>query len=155
MMGFSVLDGLKLCALSLYENRKGKPRRHQDLRCLEGESAHLAVFPKKKETAPCAIMELRYLQSSCSQQAHGNFHRRAARSAMEGCLTLLMHSDPLEILTFPDRNRFGADKRRQWQDQNQQFFFSFPFPFPSSFKPQLALQIPKSPLNQGHVANRI
>lgn len=71
---------------------------------------------------------------------------------MEGCLTVLMYSDLLEILTFPARNRFGADKRRQWQDQNQHFFS---FPFPSSFKPQLALQIPKSPPNQGHVANRI
>lgn len=132
---------------------KGKPRWHQDLRGLEGESAHLAVFRKKKESAPCAVMELRYSQSSCSQQAHGNFHRCAARSAMEGYLTLLMYLDSLEILTFPARNRFGADKKRQWQDQNTTHFFSFPFP--SSFKPQLGLQIPKNPLNQGHVANRI
>lgn len=98
---------------------KGKPTRHQDLRCLEGESAHL--------TAPCVVMELRQSQTSCSQHAHSNFHHCVALPVVEGCLTLLMYSDLLEILTFPARNRFGADKRRQWQDQNPHIFFFFSF----------------------------
>lgn len=96
-------------------------------------------------------MELRYLQTYCSQQAHGSLHCHTALSIIEGCLTLLTYSD-LETLTFPARNRFWADKRKKWKDLNTQYFS---FLFQSSFKPPLALQIPKSPLNQGHAANRI
>lgn len=126
-MGFSILAGLFLLKRIMWSFpiwKKRKRKRHWNAAMPDKENLqHLAILCIRKDSYPYAtVMELGYLQTYRSWQACGNLHSLTPPLIYgRMCLTFVIFSELLRILTSLTRDSFWAGKKEK--EEKTDFIF--------------------------------